>query len=216
MYCASTRGLQCFCSAVGDDYEEYGTATCSDACGGRSSEICGDSYALSVYEYTSVSPAPGAPTPAPEAPTPVPTAQLQPTPVPTSTMEPTPLSSGANAPTIPTPSPAETTYTRVGCYTDSKADRLLAADSTSTSLMTTEVCGSESRFCCGRLSSLCQRRVPFRYPRAIINLVFSHLRRYGVRLGHTHHRFTAEQTKSMAILAAHSTSVWRWLMPHHS
>lgn len=50
--------LQCFCSTVGDEFDEYGPATCSNACAGDSSQTCGGHFALSIYEYADYSPPP--------------------------------------------------------------------------------------------------------------------------------------------------------------
>ncbi|CAN0272691.1 unnamed protein product, partial [Scytosiphon promiscuus] len=54
---------QCYCSADGDSPDELGTATnCDVACSGDAGETCGGTWAISVYEYSDVSPTPVTPT----------------------------------------------------------------------------------------------------------------------------------------------------------
>ncbi|CAN0261810.1 unnamed protein product, partial [Scytosiphon promiscuus] len=70
---------QCFCSEDGDSPESIGTATnCDTACSGDSSQTCGGTYALSVYQYSGTTPTPITPTPT--TPTPISVSPTSPTP----------------------------------------------------------------------------------------------------------------------------------------
>jgi len=39
-------GIYCYC---GNTYDLYGPTTCSNPCGGDKSQICGDTWGLTVY-----------------------------------------------------------------------------------------------------------------------------------------------------------------------
>eukprot|EP00904_Undaria_pinnatifida_P007443 jgi/Undpi1/3829/HiC_scaffold_16.g07198.m1 len=76
-YFGTEYGTECFCSVAGDDPAELGTATCGTACTGDSSQICGGTNAIFVYEYgeTTITPTPQATTPTPQATTPTATGE---------------------------------------------------------------------------------------------------------------------------------------------
>ena len=144
---------QCWCGGDRTDYDVHGTTTCTFPCAGNEDEICGGSYAMSVYSndgtvpdddttpapvttldptsapVTTLDPTP-APVTVPDGPTPSPiTILMQPTPSPiTILMEPTPSPIGVDE-------PAE----YLGCFADSKDTRFMTGPNVET-VMSAEVC----------------------------------------------------------------------------
>eukprot|EP00904_Undaria_pinnatifida_P003872 jgi/Undpi1/13486/HiC_scaffold_8.g03145.m1 len=109
-YYGTQYGEECWCGDDDTDYDVNGVATCDFACVGNSDEICGGRNAMSVYFAGSGS-APVSPVPSPVAPAP----------------EPAPI----------TPDTSGATY--LGCYADTKDDRIMT-DKVSSSSMTADDC----------------------------------------------------------------------------
>ncbi|CAM9145257.1 unnamed protein product [Ectocarpus sp. 12 AP-2014] len=49
-YYGTQYSTECWCGAEGADYDANGAGVCNMPCGGDADEICGGSYAMSIYE----------------------------------------------------------------------------------------------------------------------------------------------------------------------
>lgn len=137
-------GSQCYCGTAG----EFQGAVSSDDCGtnfahlctGDSTTACGGDGAINVFQRTgdagpSPTPDPVDPTPSPVSviPTLAPVQEMSATPAPVQEMSATP------APFEEEPAPTPDSFSVVGCFADSKANRVMVREPTSMA-MSAEVC----------------------------------------------------------------------------
>lgn len=131
---------QCYCGTANQFEKAVESSRCGTTyptlCNGDSTSACGGYGATSVYERTGNV----APVPSPPAPPTTPAPEAAPAPTPGSSPEAAPTPTPSASPASPTP---ETAYSLMGCFADSKTDRIME-NMMVEDTMSAEVCHGES------------------------------------------------------------------------